>query len=165
MRSYITPKAEKRPSSTNGTGLFATEIIQPDEIVAIKSGDVLREREAKALAEEIGDYYLQIDSDHFFSPRTIEDVPANALQINHSCQPNVGLRGSVVFIALETIFPDTELTYDVAMTTAHEYSLQCNCQKENCRKVITGRDWRIPELQERYGDHFSTYICELIRRS
>lgn len=34
-----------------------------------------------------------------------------------------------------------------------------------CRGRITGNDWQLPELQERYGDHFLPYINDLIRAS
>jgi hypothetical protein len=36
--------------------------------------------------------------------------------------------------------------------------MNCTCRGEGCRKVITGDDWRLPELQRRYAGFFSRYV-------
>jgi hypothetical protein len=32
--------------------------------------------------------------------------------------------------------------------------MTCNCGSPLCRRIVTGEDWKIPELQQRYGDHW-----------
>ncbi len=54
-----------------------------------------------------------------------------------------------------------ELTGDYAMWEADEEDVKpwvCGCGSVNCRKTITGRDWRRRDLQEQYGNHFSPFI-------
>jgi hypothetical protein len=36
--------------------------------------------------------------------------------------------------------------------------MTCNCGAPGCRKVITGRDWMKPELQQKYRGYFSWYL-------
>jgi hypothetical protein len=40
---------------------------------------------------------------------------------------------------------------------------RCHCGSPDCRRVITGDDWRRKDVQERYQDHFSPFINRRIR--
>jgi hypothetical protein len=42
--------------------------------------------------------------------------------------------------------------------------MRCACGAASCRGVVTGQDWRRPELQRRYGDYMSWYLQRKIRR-
>jgi hypothetical protein len=55
-----------------------------------------------------------------------------------------------------------ELTVDYAFIDNEDYSFECTCGSLNCRKQITGRDWKIKELQDKYYDYFATYLKEKI---
>jgi len=58
-----------------------------------------------------------------------------------------------------------ELTADYAIWELQEDWVSpwsCNCRSHLCRGVITGMDWRLPELQDRYGNHFLPCIYEKI---
>ncbi len=91
------------------------------------------------------------------------------MYFNHSCDPNIGPRGQIEFVALRNIAADEELCTDYAMTvdTSNRapYTLGCNCGSPLCRKAITGLDWKLPELQARYGNRFSIFILEKILES
>ncbi|MFH1547204.1 MAG: SET domain-containing protein-lysine N-methyltransferase, partial [bacterium] len=80
------------------------------------------------------------------------------LYINHSCEPNCGIRGDIVFTAIRDIKEGDEITIDYAFIDNEDYSFKCTCGSENCRKTVTGRDWKIKELQEKYGNYFATYL-------
>lgn len=41
--------------------------------------------------------------------------------------------------------------------------MTCDCGAAACRKVITGDDWRLPELRRRYAGYFSRFLEERIR--
>jgi hypothetical protein len=41
-----------------------------------------------------------------------------------------------------------------------EYSFKCTCGSSNCRGVVTGFDWKIKELQDKYYDYFAAYLKE-----
>jgi hypothetical protein len=52
-----------------------------------------------------------------------------------------------------------ELTLDYALfSVAPEWRMECHCGSSLCRGVVTGNDWRLAELQERYAGHFSPFI-------
>lgn len=40
--------------------------------------------------------------------------------------------------------------------------MECRCGTASCRGTVDGRDWRRPELQERFGSYFSTYLLQKI---
>ena len=83
--------------------------------------------------------------------------------MNHSCDPNIWLDDALTFTAMRDIKPGEELCYDYAMTDKGQYRpMTCHCGSQICRGVIKHNDWKIKKLQERYKNHFSPYINELI---
>src|SRR5690606_23332879 len=154
MQSYKSPKTEVKDSPIKGKGLFAKENINKGELIFIKSGHIVDCDTADKLEAELGEYCLQITDDFMLCPTTSEEVQNTAIYINHSCDPNVGPEGQVSFVAMRDVAAGEELCYDYAMTTARDYEMKCNCGSLKCRKVITGDDWKLTELQARYGEHF-----------
>src|SRR5262245_2266161 len=161
--SYLSPKTEVRESAIHGRGLFATRDISKDEIVAIKGGHIV---DKKTLREKItpvlGAVEIQIDDDLFIAPVATEERELSMLYLNHSCGPNLGMRGEITFVARRDIRAGEELTHDWAMTDDDDYSVECNCSAADCRKILTGQDWRRPDLQKRYAGHFSAYLARKI---
>ncbi|MBI4174346.1 MAG: SET domain-containing protein-lysine N-methyltransferase [Candidatus Aenigmarchaeota archaeon] len=163
IKSYRSPKTEVRNSKTEGRGLFAKEDIKKDEIVFIKSGHIVDLKEHENLEKKLGEYCLQISDNFFLCPKTKKEVKDTAIFINHSCNPNVGPNGQITFVAIRNIMSGEELCYDYAMTTAYKYKLRCNCGSKNCRKMITGNDWKLKALQGRYGNHFTYNILKKMK--
>jgi hypothetical protein len=58
-----------------------------------------------------------------------------------------------------------EITTDYAYGEASpSYRLEpCACGSRLCRGRVTGDDWRLPELQQRYRGHFTPHIERLIQ--
>jgi len=62
-------------------------------------------------------------------------------------------------LTLAPVAPGDELTFDYAMCDADSYDeFECRCLSAACRGKVTGNDWMIPELQQRYRGYFSTYL-------
>ena len=80
------------------------------------------------------------------------------MHLNHSCDPNLGIQGQIVFVALRDIEKDEELTFDYAMTDDEVYEMKCNCGTPHCRGIVTGKDWMRKELQKKYDGYFSWFI-------
>lgn len=164
--SYLTPKATLREGAINGFGAFATEKISKGEIVFVKGGYILS-RETM-LIEKIGYNYWPISDDLFLAPKKIstkEERQKILLVINHSCNPNCGIRGEITGVAMRDIDINEELTMDYATLDDEEdenYNLICTCGEKNCRGIITGKDWMRPDLQRRYRGYFATYLKEKI---
>src|SRR5436190_19810813 len=102
---------------------------------------------------------IQIEDTQYIVQASAADLEANILCLNHSCDPNVGVRGQITFVAMSDIPAGTELTIDYAMIDGDPSErMQCACGARECRKIITGNDWRLPELQRRYAGYFSLYL-------
>ena len=161
--SYRSPKTEVRESKIHGRGLFAAADIAKDEIVAVKGGHIV---DRKTLGEKIspvlGPVEIQIDDDLFIAPVTEEERETSMLYSNHSCDPNLGMRGEITFVAMRDICAGEELTHDWAMTDDDDYSIECNCGVPDCRKTLSGKDWQRPDLQKRYAGYFSAYLARKI---
>jgi SET domain-containing protein len=163
--SYRSPKTEVRESKIHGRGLFAKADIAKGEIVAIKGGHIIdRETLRREITPALGPVEIQIGDNLFIAPVTADERELSMLYSNHSCNPNIGMRGEITFVAMRDIRAGEELTHDWAMTDDDDYSVECNCGTPHCRKTLTGKDWQRPELQKRYAGHFSTYLAKKIAR-
>ena len=161
--SHLSPKTEVRDSKIHGRGLFAITDIAKDEIVAVKGGHIVdRKTLREKIAPRLGPVEIQIDYDLFIAPVSNEERELAMLYSNHSCNPNLGLRGEITFVAMRDIRAGEELTHDWAMTDDDDYSLECNCGAPDCRKILGGKDWQRPELQKHYAGYFSAYLARKI---
>ncbi|MFL6583075.1 MAG: SET domain-containing protein [Chthoniobacterales bacterium] len=157
--SWLSAKTEIRSSFIHGRGLFAQVAIARDEIVAVKGGHVIDDEQLKEVNARLGPVEIQIEDDLYIAPVTEDEREASMLYTNHSCDPNLGVRGSITFVALRDIQAKEELTHDWCMTDDGDYVLECNCGASNCRGTVTGKDWRRPDLQQRYAGYFSAYLA------
>src|SRR5882724_6203072 len=161
--SYRSPKTEVRESNIHGRGLFATADIAKDEVVAVKGGHIVsREQLREQVTPRLGPVEIQIGDDLFITPVTQGQRDGSMLYSNHSCNANLGMRGEITFVALRDIRAGEELTHDWATTDDDDYSVQCKCGSPQCRGTLTGKDWQLPELQERYAGYFSAYLAAKI---
>jgi SET domain-containing protein len=162
--SYLSDKTVVAPSPIQGRGLFARAPIARGEIVCIKGGHVFDRATLARVSAELGPAEIQVAVGWFIGPLTAEEREGSMIFSNHSCQPNLGVQGQIVFVALRDIAAGEELTHDWAMTDDDDYEMECRCGAAACRKVVTGQDWRKPELQQRYGPFMSAYLLARIRR-
>lgn len=156
--SYRSPKTAVGPSSIQGRGLFATAPFLEGEIVAVKGGYILDPTALAAVTRELGPVEIQVAEDLSIAPVARAEVEGAMIFSNHSCEPNIGVQGQIVFVAMRDIAAGEELTHDWCTTDDGDYEMRCRCGKGRCRGVVTGRDWRDPELQERYHGWFAWHI-------
>src|ERR1700682_5797378 len=161
--SYRSPISEVRQSPIHGHGLFATDKIDKNEVVAVKGGHIVSRAELREkITPQLGPVEIQIDDDLFIAPVTSEEREGSMLYSNHSCDANLGMHGEITFVAMRDIRAGEELTHDWVTTDDDDYSVECNCGASNCRKTLTGKDWQRPELQKKYAGYFSAYLAKLI---
>jgi SET domain-containing protein len=156
--SWRSPKSEVRQSSIHGRGLFTTADIKKDEIILIKGGHVVGREQLRDINARLGPVEIQIGDDLFIAPVTADEREGSMLYSNHSCDANLGVCGNIVFVAARDIDAGEELTHDWCMTDDDNYSVECKCGSPNCRKILTGKDWKKPELQKKYAGYFSWYL-------
>lgn len=156
--TYFSPKAEKRISAIEGRGLFAKSIIKKGEIVVVKGGYILTKAQRDEIGKDLGPSEIQITEDLFIGPATESEREGGMMHLNHSCEPNLGLQGQIVYVALRDIQINEELTFDYAMTDDDPYEMRCQCGTVVCRGIVTGADWKKPEIQRKYDGYFSWFI-------
>lgn len=162
--SYLSPKVMPQPSPIHGTGLFAVEPLKEGEVVCVKGGYVFDRETLRAMPEWFGAAEVQVAEDLFIGPLSEDEREGSMIYSNHSCEPNIGVRGQVVFVAMRDIGAGEELTHDWATTDDDDYRVECRCGAAACRKVLTGKDWQRADLQEKYRGYISWYLEEKIRR-
>ncbi len=131
--SYLSPKAEVRDSLIEGKGLFAKGTIRKGEVVCIKGGYIFNRQTRDEAGRTLGPSEIPI-ADHFFiGPLNQEDRHGSMIYSNHSCDPNIGVQGQIVFVAMRDIQAGEELTHDWATTDDEDYELDCRCGAPTCR--------------------------------
>lgn len=166
-QSYLLSKIEKRESRKGGYGLFAKEKIVKGEVAVDFSqgpGRRISVQEMDRLYHDGYDYGIQVGDGEFFA--ATEDAELEAVDfLNHSCDPNCGIKDSLKIVAMLDIAPDEEITFDYAMSESSDFAMQCACGSAKCRGVITGEDWKQRDLQERYKGYFSVYLEKKIEQA
>ncbi len=164
LEGYLTPKAEVREIAGKGKGIIAIAPIKKGEIVSITGGVIIPVSEWENFRESYGDYAYFIEEEFLIAPLDPKN-PTDEWRMNHCCEPNCGIKGQIVIVAIRDIEVGEELLYDYAMTEVDpNYEFNVVCHYSSCRKIITGNDWKKSELQEKYKGYFSLFIQEKIEK-
>jgi len=139
-------------SNIAGQGLFASTSIPQGTAVSRLGGRLCSTAELRA---------LMAGPDYVDSIAVDEDVhlllaPGNRNRFgNHSCEPNLWWSDEYTLVARRDIVAGEELTSDYSTSTADpQFVLRCHCETYRCRQMVTGDDWRIPQLQQVYAGHW-----------
>lgn len=163
VASYLSLKTSVKQSGIAGRGLYADAPLARGEIVSVKGGHLVDRATRARNREAINDADLQIADDLFLAPLTADEFESVMMFPNHSCEPNVGVQGQIVFVALRDVAAGEELTLDYGTIDHDAEPMACRCGAAACRGTITGKDWRRPELQRKYGDHFIWHLLQRMR--
>jgi hypothetical protein len=150
--------------SRNGKGLFSTRRFRAGDEILVIAGrivdpDLLWERGGRFAANCIR-----------FGPESYID-PGDSLgrYINHSCEPNAGLRKvnqRLVLFAAKDIRSGAEIQFDYSTTIGDDdiWTMRCNCGERSCRRVIRRLGALQPERVERYRRDglVPTYIADTL---
>ena len=161
---WVSPKIEIRQTENKGKGMFAIAPIIQGEDVVIWGGEYVHAKEAEELKKQ-GKLVMQFDEDLF----SVEDRgESSAYFINHSCEPNVWMKNAYTLQTMRDIAVGEELFADYVLWETDENKIsswECTCGSVHCRHKITGKDWQIVSLQEKYKNHFIPLINKRIEES
>jgi uncharacterized protein len=158
--NWLSPKAQARPAGGKGWGSFAIEPIGKGETVVAFGGWVVTRAVLSTLIEDRQHRSIQVDEDLYL---VSSDTPEPGDMLNHSCEPNCGLVGGTLLVAMRDIAVGEEVTFDYAMCDASDYDeFACLCGEPTCRGTVTGSDWRDPVIQAKYMGWFSPYLMRRI---
>jgi hypothetical protein len=160
---YLSPKLEVCAApEKGGFAVYAREALARDETLAGWGGRVVTLDEVLALSREEQGHTIQVDDALYLAPIGMEE-PADC--INHSCNPNAGIRGQIVLVAMRAIAAGEEITFDYAMSDSSAFDeFECACGASNCRGHVSGNDWQRLELWKRYDGYFSAYLQRKIEK-
>jgi uncharacterized protein len=149
----------KDTNSKIGMGVFAARPFKKGELVLRPTGKIVAEQTI---------FSIQIDWDRHLDPN------APAKYLNHSCDPNLGVKtasdGLPDFYALRDIQVGEQILFDYAMTEFTHYSrtdlkqdfdLTCHCGSPICR----GRLGYFSELSEAVKEKYNGYISDYLVRN
>lgn len=166
-------------NSTTHTGWFAKEDIQCGETIwyagaydkdptlrvhisTMKTWDPKKYDDFMALAYQVDDEWYSGYPEE--GTKVPDDVIAENF-VNHCCDGNCWYESDELLVASRDIKAGEEICYDYALTESHEeFALHCKCGKLSCRGLVTGNDWKLPELQQKYGNHFLPHINKKIQQ-
>ncbi len=156
-RSWLSPRAEVRPSPIDGLGLFATSPIPAGEVV-LRLGGVLIDDDALAA---LTPPYSSLTVAH--GHHLLLDPVHPARYGNHSCDPTLWHADATTLVARADVPAGAELTVDYATHTGvGTWRMDCRCGTSRCRGAVTGQDWRLPHLRRRYGGPWSPPLLDRI---
>jgi SET domain-containing protein len=155
-------KVEVRASPTHGAGLFAAEYIRAGERIASFDGKFYSWQDTvleipNTSPDFIRDHAIQFDEGQS------RDSFGFARMANHSCSPNCGIQGLFDLRAMRPIAPGEEITWDYAMTEDNDWSMQCKCGSEQCRRIIKGYRWLPIDRRKAYRGFISDWLLSTNR--
>lgn len=167
IECWLNPAAEVRSSPIAGQGLFARADIPTGAAVSRIGGRLVTEPELQQLLDAVraaGQGYVDTitvtDGSHLVLPPGQPNGKGN-----HSCDPNLWWAAPYTLVARRDIAAGEELTNDYATSAGtDDFTMVCRCGASVCRDIVTGSDWRRPELRQRYGDHWVPGLLRRIRR-
>jgi hypothetical protein len=165
--TWYDPRVEICPSSIQGGGIFARAPFRPGEAVAIVGGTPMTSAEFAVYLASVERWNAHQIGEDLHLVDLIQTPDAVEGSLNHSCDSKLWMGDEVTIIARRAIAAEEELTLDYALTTTQpDWALDrpCQCGSSLCRRRVTGNDWRLPDVQARYAEHFVPYINERIRR-
>ncbi len=146
-------KVKVKKTAGRGKGLFASESIRKDEIIAIFDGEVYDYD--SDWTDDLADHCIQFAKGKFRNSNGIANIA------NHSCNPNCGIKNLFQIVAMRDIEPGEELTWDYDMSENNPlWSMDCQCGEKNCRNII-GRHNKLPKAtKEKYARYISEWLVK-----
>jgi hypothetical protein len=148
----------------NGLGLFTGRAYRSGETIVRMTGRIV---DAGVLWERGGTF---ADNCIRFGPETYLDPgDSPGRYINHSCEPNAGIRkykNQLFLFAATMLRPRIEITFDYSTTIGDDdiWTMRCNCGRSACRKRVRRFGSLPAAVQQRYlaGGLVPRYIIKTL---
>lgn len=140
-----------------GKAVFAGRDIQKGEVVAAFTGKIyeLKDDDMELPNDPpwyVRDHAIQVGQNKWVHTKGI------ARYLNHSCEPNCGIKNLVEVVAMRDIKKGEELTWDYDMTEDSDWEMKCRCGAQSCRKVIRGYTFLPAKFKRKYKGYISEWL-------
>ena len=141
-----------RRTKKYGQGVFAKERIRKGTVIAEFDGPIYDDK-FTAWTKDISNHAIQ------FAKNKWRDSKGIARLINHSCDPNCGIKELFKVVAMRTIEKGEQITWDYEMTEkSWWWTLRCRCGSAGCRRKV-GNYSRLPKaIREKYKGYISEWL-------
>jgi hypothetical protein len=149
---WVHPAVRVRRSAIAGRGLFIDADVPAETALIRFGGSVVSLAELHrrfAAAAATGTYVdtVAVDEDR----HVVMPDGSIAHDANHSCDPSMWLGPPLTLVARHDLDAGAELTSDYGVTSDDpSFEMACRCGTASCRRVVTGTDWQLEELQVRH---------------
>ncbi len=135
-----------------GRGVFADKKIRKGEIIAAFDGPIYDDS-VEVWTKDMYNHAIQ------FGTAIWRDSKGIARLINHSCEPNCGIKKLFNVVAMRDINPGEQITWDYEMTEKNkDWKMKCKCGNLNCRGII-GNYKNMPlAIRQKYSGYISTWL-------
>ncbi len=147
-------KVALRKTQNFGRAVFARKRIKKGEVIAVFDGPIFDDI-FDGWTEDLHNHAIQI------GPREWRDSAGIARYVNHSCDPNCGIKNRIKIVAMRTIEPGEQITFDYEMTEKSTWwRMRCRCGSPLCRGKI-GNYARMPKaLRAKYKGYISEWLIK-----
>ena len=143
-----------RNTKKYGRGVYAKAPIRKGEKIAAFDGNIYDDN-FEPWTQDLLTHTIQ------FGPRIWRDSKGCARYINHSCEPNCGIKGLFTVVAMRSIEKGEQITWDYEMTEKSDWwKMKCRCGSPDCRKVI-GNYKNMPKaIRKKYKGYISEWLTK-----
>ncbi len=146
------PKVFVKKTKKFGKGVYAKANIKKGEIVAQFDGEFYDDH-FEHWTRDLQNHTIQCGENLW------RDSKGLARLINHSCDPNCGIKRRFDVVAMRDIKKGEQITWDYEMTEKSDWwRLKCKCGSPLCRKVIGNYENMPPEIRKKYKGYISSWL-------
>ena len=148
------PEVYVAQTTSNGRAVFAGKAYRRGELIFVIAGPI---------SSRMTRYTVPIDARLAVDPAAVDNPAA---YINHSCEPNAGVRDRTLVVAFCDIDRDEQVAIDYAMIVDEygseitEGELVCRCGAPTCRGRLGAYDRLPSELRQRYRGFISEWLTQ-----
>lgn len=161
--SFSSPRLGWGTISGKGRCAICLDTFEPGDLIAVWGGLVISLTDALELPDRDLSQCVLVEEGLVLWTAGLAQSAAD--WINHSCDPNAGIRGQVSIVAMRRIHPGEEVCIDYAMCpTPRADDFSCACGSPRCRGHVSSDDWLLPEIQQRYRGFVSNVVVDRLAR-
>lgn len=146
-------------SKIHGKGIIANQDIKKGDTVFVIKGKLVHWTVNNQKDSLYGSVWIGMSKHSWIDP----DEPA--VFLNHSCEPNCGIKGRLKVVALKDIRAREEITIDYSITEMDRlWYMKCDCGSKNCRKIIRSIQFLPKKIYNKYAPCVPTYFMKVYNR-